>query len=216
MKRLYVLSSLLLLTLGGCPIRYPFGGCPYNEVALTPQFMTPWGTVLEQDLEALSGPHLGTLTWLDGDDVITVPKAGQAFEVEAVVDIDLSTARMHEYTRNPRPEAACELDRLFVDATVSFLRVDDGEVEFSVPFTIYRDTALSYYHGEAEIMPVDDFAPGLEPATDHDVEAILAELSWEGPGTPFHAEFIYVGQTHDSSTTGFVNRRPIAEFVVSD
>lgn len=216
MKRLYVLSALLLLTLGGCKVRYPFGGCPYNEVALSPQFMTPWGTVLEQDIKALSGPHLGILTWLDGDDVITVPKAGQAFEVEAVVDIDLSTARMHEYTRDSRREAACEPHRLFVDATVSFVRFDDGEVELSVPVTIYRDTALSYYHGEAEIMPVDDFAPGLEPATDHDVEVILADLYWNGPDSPLHAEFLYAGQTQDSPTTAYGNLIPIAEFVVAE
>jgi len=216
MKRLYVLSCLLLLTLAGCPIRVPSGGCPYNDVALAPQSLTPWGTVLEQDLESLSGPHLGTFTWLDGDDVLTVPKAGQTFAVEAIIDIDLATARMHEYTHNPRPGVACEPNRLFVDATVSFVRLDDGEVELSVPFTIYRDTPPSFYRGEAEIMPVRDFAPGLEPATDHDVEAIFAALSWEGPDTPFHAEFVYAGQTNDSPTTGFINRRPIAEFIVSD
>jgi len=216
MKRLCVLSALVILTLGGCKIRHPFGGCPYNEVELSPQFMTPWGTVLEQDITALAGPYLGTLTWLDGDDVITVAKAGQAFEVEAMIDIDLSTARMHEYTREPRQEGPCEPNRLYVDATVSFVRLDDGEVELSVPFTIYRDTALSYYYGEAEFMPVGDFAPGLDPTTDHNVEAILAELYWKGPDRRLHAEFLYAGQSQDSPTTAYGNRKPVAEFVVPE
>ena len=163
MKRLCVLSALVMLTLGGCKIRHPFGGCPYNEVELLPQFMTPWGTVLEQDITALAGPYLGTLTWLDGDDVITVAKAGQAFEVEAMIDIDLSTARMHEYTREPRQEGPCEPNRLYVDAT-----------------------------------------------------AILAELYWKGSDRRLHAEFLYAGQSQDSPTTAYGNRKPVAEFVVPE
>src|SRR5690606_15054670 len=103
----YAASAVLLLALVGCKIRNPVGGCPYNEVEVPPQFVTPWDTVLEDDVEDLTGPFPGTLTWLDGDDVITVPKAGQAIEVEAEVEVDLATARMHEFIMGDRV-AACE------------------------------------------------------------------------------------------------------------
>lgn len=207
-------SVLLLLALAGCRNRDPFGGCPYDEVEVSPQFVTPWDTILEEDVAALTGPFPGTLAWLDGDDVIMVPKAGQAIEVEAVVELDLSTARMHEYIKAADREAACESDLLLVDARLSFVRLDDDEVELAVPVTVYSDAGPSQYYAEAEI-PVEDFVPGLMPVEDHDVEAIFATIVWGHAGN-LHAEFTYSGQTNDSPSTGHGSFKNIAEFTADE
>jgi hypothetical protein len=208
----YTASVVVLFALVGCKIRYPVGGCPYNEVELSPQFVTPWDTILEKDMEALAGPFQGTLVWLDGDDVITVAKAGQILEVEAYVEIDLSTAKMYEYIKAPERKGACEPNRLFVDAELSFVRLDDGEVELTLPIEVYRDPPPSQYYGEADITPIEDFAPGLVPMEDHDAEAIFARMRWAYDTGNLHAEFEYRGQTNDSPTTGHGSFRNVAVF----
>lgn len=205
-------SVLLLLALAGCRNRTPFGGCPYDEVEVSPQLVTPWDTILEEDMAALTGPFPGTLAWLDGEDVIMVPKAGQEIEVEAQVEVDLSTARMYEYIKAPDRKAACESDRLLVDAKVSFVRLDDGEIELVVPVTVYRDRVLGQYYGEAEIAPIEDFAPALIPLEDHEFEAIFASLRWAYDTGNLHAELEYRGQTNDSPSTGHGSFRNIAKF----
>lgn len=209
----YAASAVLLLALVGCKIRDPVGGCPYNEVEVSPQFVTPWDTVLEEDLEGLEGPFPGTLTWLDGDDVITVPKAGQAIAVEAEVDVDLATARMHEYIKDPERPGPCEPDLLVVDAVVSFVRLDDDDVELAVPITILRDDTLGQYFAEAQITPIEDFAPGLAPMEEYEAEAIFVSMRWAYDTGNLHAEFEYRGQTNDSPTTGHGSFRNVAEFV---
>lgn len=211
----YAASAVLLLALVGCKIRNPVGGCPYNEVEVPPQFVTPWDTVLEDDVEDLTGPFPGTLTWLDGDDVITVPKAGQAIEVEAEVEVDLATARMHEFIMGDRV-AACEPDRLFVDAQLSFIRLDDGEVELTVPIEVNRRVDGSQYRAEAEISPIEDFAPGLVPMEDYDAEAIFVRMRWAYDTGNLHADFEYRGQTNDSPTTGHGSFRAVAEFTPAE
>lgn len=211
MKRQRIFSVLLLLcSLAGCPDRTPKNGCPWEETEVPPDVTTPWGTVFEDDLPALAGPFLGTLTWFDGSDVITVPKAGEVIEVEAVLEFDLSTTR--KYTRPPGPHYSCAPERLLVDAVLSFMRVDDGEVELSVPVTVYRDDWTHEFDGEAEVMPVTDFTEGLDPLYDHDVEAVFVDLNWRGPDGDLTAEFVYSGQTKDSATTGNGNFKTIAEF----
>lgn len=211
MKLLHAASALVLLALVGCRARVPVGGCPYDEVEVSPQFVTPWDTVLEEDIAALLGPFPGTLAWLDGDDVITVPKAGQMIDVAAQVEIDISTARMHEYIMGDR-EAACESDRLFVDAEVSFVRLEDDEVELVVPVTIYRDTDASQYRAEAET-PVHEFAPDLIPMEQHASQAIFTRIRWAYDTGDLHADFTYSGQTTDSPSTGHGSFKRIAEFI---
>lgn len=211
MKLLHATSALVLLALVGCKVRVPVGGCPYDEVEVSPQFVTPWDTVLEEDMAALPGPFPGTFAWLDGDDVITVPKSGQVIEVEAEVEIDISTARMHEYIMGDR-EAACEADRLFVDAELSFLRLDNGEMELVVPITIYRDRGLGLYFAEAET-PVEDFAPDLVPTEQHDSQAIFTRARWAYDTGDLHADFTYSGQTTDSPSTGHGSFKRVAEFI---
>ncbi|MCX4239354.1 hypothetical protein [Paraliomyxa miuraensis] len=207
---------MLLLALVGCKIRNPVGGCPYEEVEVSPQFVTPWDTILEEDMEALTGPFPGTLSWLDGDDVITVPKASQTVEVEANVEIELASARMHEYIKDPERPGPCEPDRLHVDAVVSFVRLDDGGVELVVPVTVFRDDTFGQYYGEAEITPIEDFAPGLVPMEEHDVEAIFAWMRWAYDTGNLHADFEYRGQTNDSPTTGHGSFRAVAEFTPAE
>lgn len=215
--RLLVPSALLLLALGGClPIRQPVGGCPYDEVELSPQSRTPWGTVLEQDMETLTGPFLGTFTWLDGDDVITVPKAGQAIAVEAAVEIDLSTARMLEYIMDPGREVGCEDDRFLVDATISFVRVEDGGVELTVPVSLHRRRPDVQYFGSADIMPVAGFAPGLAPITEHEMQGIFVDVRWRGEDRKLSVELRYAGQTNLSETTASGNFKTFATFEVPE
>lgn len=211
MRFVYAISALLLLI--SCKIRHPFGGCPYDEVNISPEFLTPWGTVLVEEIEEIKGPYWGTLRWLDGEDVISVPKAGQAIEVEAELAIDLATARIHKYIQEPDRTAACEQDRVFIDAMLSFVRLDDGEVELAVPVTLYRDDSLGRFYGEMVFMPLDDFAPGLEPRVDHDEEAIVADLRWRLRDGALGAEFTFTGHTRDSPTTGHGEFKPVAEFI---
>ncbi len=208
----YAASAVLLLALVGCKIRHPVGGCPYEEVEVSPQFVTPWDTVLEEDLAALTGPFPGTFTWLDGDDVITVPKTGQAIEVEAEVEVDISTARMHEYIKDPERPGPCEPDLLIVDAELSFVRFDDGEVELAVPIEVHRRVGGSQYRGEAELTPIEDFAPGLVPMEEHEVEAIVARMRWAYDTGNLHAELEYRGQTNDSPSTGHGSFKKVAMF----
>lgn len=207
---LHAASILLLLALIGCRIRYPPIGCPYEDQEVSPQFVTPWDTVLEEDMEALTGPFRGTLAWLDGDDVILVPKAGQGVEVEAEVEIDLPTARMRKYIKDPDRKRACESDRLFVDAEISFVRVDDGEIELVVPVTVYREVEPAQYFAEAET-PVDDFAPDLVPMEEHESQGISTSMLWAHTGN-LHADFTYYGQTTDSPTTGHGSFKKVAMF----
>jgi hypothetical protein len=209
---LHAASAVLLLGLVGCKIRNPVGGCPYREVEVSPQFVTPWDTILAEDMEALAGPFQGTLAWLDGDDVITVAKAGQILEVEAHVEIDLSTATMHEYIKDPERPGPCEPNLLLVDAVVSFVRLDDGEVELAVPVTVIRDDTFGQYFGEAEITPIEDFAPGLVPMEVYDAEAIFASMRWAYDTGDLHAELEYRGQTNDSPTTGHGSFKKVAMF----
>jgi hypothetical protein len=211
-----IASTLLLLALGGCKIRQPIGGCLFEEMELSPESMTPWDTVAEHDMEQLVGPYQGTLTWYDGDDVITVPKAGQAVEVEAEVELDLSTIRIREYIKDPERTAACESDELLVNATMTFVRLDDGEIELTVPFTAFREAEPSQYFGEAETMPVSDFTPGLAPMMELDVEAVTTMVWWGPEGSSLLAEFSYGGQTNDSPSTGHGSFKRIAEFTMPE
>lgn len=208
---LYAADILLLLALAGCRIRVPPTGCPYEDEEVSPQFVTPWGTVLEEDIAALTGPFPGSLTWLDGDDVITVPKAGQRIGVEAELEFDLPTATLRKYTKDPNRGRACEPDRVFVDAELSFVRLEDGEIELSVPIVVYRDVEPDQYFGEAET-PVADFAPDLVPIEEHESQGISTSMVWAHTGN-LHADFTFHGQTNDSPTTGHGSFRRVAEFV---
>ena len=120
---------------------------------------------------------------------------------------------MYEYIRAPESKAACESDRLFVDAEVSFVRLDDGEIELVVPVTVYRDRVLDQYYGEAEITPIEDFAPDLAPMQEHEVEAIFTRMRWAYDTGYLHAELTYSGQTTDSPSTGHGSFKRVAEFV---
>jgi len=218
MKITLALGVLItLVAAAGCQIRQPIGGCPYADVELSPQFVTPWDTVLEDDLTQLGGPYPGTLRWLDGDDVITVPKAGQEIEVEAEIEIDLSTARIREYEKTPE-QIACESNRVFVDATIRFTRLSDGEVEFERPVTVFRDAEGSpQYYGENETMEIDEVVPGLVPLQDLEVEAVSTGLWWGEEGASLLlAEFKYGGQTIDSPTTGHGVFKTFARFLPQD
>jgi len=215
MKITLVSSALLILVAtAGCRIRHPNGGCPYEDLEVSPQFVTPWDTVLEDDLAQLVGPYPGTLIWLDGDDVITVPKAGQQIEVEAEIEIDLSSSRVREYEKTPE-QSVCEPNLVLIDATITFTRLSDGEVEFERPFMIVRDDdASTQYYGEAETVEIDDVVPGLVPLQDLEVEAITTSMVWGEEGTSLLlAEFTYDGQTIDSPTTGHGVFKTFARFV---
>jgi hypothetical protein len=200
---LLALLVLLPLVVGGCPRREPWGGCPFEDLEASMDFVTPWDTVLGQDMAQLAGPYYGTLTWGDGEDVITVPKAGQELEVEANVEIDPTTARMRIY-ESTKEHPYCETDYLTMEATVTFVRLDDGEVELVAPFTIYRDIVASYqYHGEADITPISELFPDLVPLQEFQREKISALIWWNPEATLFRVEYDYLGQsvTTSSDTT---------------
>jgi hypothetical protein len=213
MKPSLASSTLILFAIGGCAIRHPVGGCPYEDVNVSPQEMTPWGTVLEQDMAQLVGPYRGRLSWFDGDDVITVPKAGQAIEVDAEIEIEPTTSRVREY-ESTKDQPACEVDYLLMDATVTFVRPDDGQAELAVPIEVIRYVDSMHYIGSAETTPVSEFVPGLAPMEDLDVEFITTMMWWRPAGTALLAEFEYTGQTVDSSSTGHGRFKDIAEFTM--
>jgi len=218
MKITLARSALItLVATAGCRARNPIGGCPYDDVQVSPQFMTPWDTVLEDDLAQLVGPYPGTLRWLDGNDVITVPKAGQEIEVEAEIEIDLSGSRIREYEKTPE-QSFCEANRVLVDATITFTRLSDGEVEFERPVTIFRDAGgTAQYYGENETMEIDEVVPGLVPLQDLEVEAVSTGLWWGEEGASLLlAEFKYGGQTIDSPTTGHGVFKTFARFLPQD
>ncbi len=197
--------ALLPLVVGGCQ-RGPNGGCPFEDLEASVDFITPWDTVLGQDIAQLAGPYHGTLTWGDGEDVITVPGAGQELEVEATIELDPTTARMRVY-ESTRDHPYCEVDYLFVEATVTFVRLDDGEVELIAPFTVVRDTdASTQYYGDADIMPISDFLPGLVPLQELEREGISASIRWNPEATLFRAEYRYYGQSFTPSTGSGVSK----------
>jgi len=218
MKITLVSSALLILVaIAGCRIRHPTGGCPYEDREISRQFMTPWDTVLENDLAQLLGPYPGTLIWLDGNDVITVPKAGQEIQVEAEIEIDLSSSRIREYEKTPE-QSVCEANRVLVDATITFTRLSDGEVEFERPFTIFRDDdASTQYFGQADTMDLDkleEIGGGLVPLQDLEIEGISNSIVWSEEGVSLvRAEFTYGGQTIDSPTTGHGVFKTFARFM---
>lgn len=197
------LLALLPLAVGGCLRREPWGGCPFEDLEASVDFITPWDTLWGQDMAQLAGPYHGTLTWGDGEDVITVPKAGQELEVEATIEIDPTTARMRVY-ESTREYPYCDVDYLFAEATVTFVRLDDGEVELIAPFTVDRDTdASTQYGGEADITPVSELFPDVIPLQEFQKEEISASIWWNPEATLFRAEYRYLGQsvTTSSDTT---------------
>jgi hypothetical protein len=206
----WLLVLPLALVVGGCRYREPWGGCPYEDIAVSPQFMTPWGTVLEQDTVQLMGPHRGTFAWRDGGEVITVPKAGQELDVDATVEIDLTTATMRVY-QSTEQTPVCESDYLSVEAMVSFVRLDNGEVELTTPVTVTRDAESPQYLGESEVLPASEFAPGLVPLQHFDSEGVTTWMLWGAEGWLL-AEYRYGGQSSDSSTTGHGASKMIVEF----
>jgi hypothetical protein len=199
------LLALIPFVVGGCP-REPWGGCPYEEMEVSSDFMTPWDTIWGQDMAQLVGPYRGTLIWGDGEDVITVPKAGQELEVEATIQFDPTTAtmRVHESTKD---HPYCEVDHLSVEATVTFVRLDDGEVELIAPFTVVRDTdASTQYYGDADITPISEFLPDLVPLQEFEREEITASVWWNPEATLFRTEYKYLGQSFTASTGSGVSK----------
>jgi hypothetical protein len=210
-RRSLFLLVLLPFVVGGCP-REPWGGCPYEELEVASGFMTPWDTLWGQDMAQLVGPYRGTLIWGDGEDVITVPKAGQELEVEATIQFDPTTAtmRVHESTKD---HPYSEVDYLSVEATVTFVRLDDGKVELIAPFTVDRNTdASTHYGGEADIMPVSDFVPDLVPLQEFEREWISAWIWWNPEATRFRADYSYLSQSTDTASTGSGLRKDIVKF----
>jgi len=206
------LLVLLPLVVGGCLRREPWGGCPFEDLEASTDFITPWDTMWGQDMARLAGPYHGTLTWGDGEDVITVPKAGQELEVEATIEIDPTTARMRVY-ESTREHPYCETDYLFADAAITFVRLDDGEVELIAPFTVDRNTdASTQYHGKADITPISDFLPGLVPLQTFDREWIDASIWWNPEATRFRAEYSYLSQSTDSPSTGSGVSKDVVRF----
>jgi hypothetical protein len=163
----------------------------------------------------LAGPYHGTLTWGDGEDVITVPKAGQELEVEATIEIDPTTARMRVY-ESTRAQPYCETDYLSAEAAITFVRLDDGEVELIAPFTLYRDTdASTQYDGDADITPISEFLPDLVPLQEHQQEGISASVWWNPEATLFRTEYRYYGESSTPST-GSVVFKTIVKFDMSE
>jgi hypothetical protein len=205
------LLVLLPFVVGGCR-REPWGGCPYEDLEASADFITPWDTVFGEDMAQLAGPYHGTLTWGDGEDVITVPKAGQELEVEATIEIDPTTARMRVY-ESTREQPYCETDYLFAEAAITFVRLDDGEVELIAPFTVDRNTdASTQYGGDANITPVSDFIPDLIPLQNFDREWISAQIWWNPEATRFRAEYSYLSQSTDSPSTGSGVSKDVVRF----
>jgi hypothetical protein len=205
------LLVLLPFVVGGCR-REPWGGCPYEDLEASADFITPWDTVFGEDMAQLAGPYHGTLSWGDGEDVITVPKAGQELEVEATIEIDPTTARMRVY-ESTREQPYCETDYLFAEAAITFVRLDDGEVELIAPFTVDRNTdASTQYGGDANITPVSDFIPDLIPLQNFDREWISAQIWWNPEATRFRAEYSYLSQSTDSPSTGSGVSKDVVRF----
>lgn len=203
------LLALLAFAVGGCR-REPWGGCPFEDLEASADFITPWDTVLGQDMAQLAGPYHGTLTWGDGGDVITVPKAGQELEVEATIEIDPTTARMRVY-ESTREQPYCETDYLSAEATLTFVRLDDGEVELIAPFTLYRDTdASTQYNGVTDITPISELFPELVPLQEFEREKISALLWWNPEATRFRAEYLYLGESTTASTGSGVSKTIVA------
>lgn len=208
-----VVGLLAPLLAVGCKTREPWGGCAFDEVEIASDFMTPWGTMLEDDLVQLMGPHEGTLAWRDGEDVVVVPRAGEDVPVEAVVDVDRGSARMRVY-QGGGDMRVCESDVLLVEGVVSFMRIDDGEVELATPVTFTREEDWSRYIAEVDAIPVAEFVPGLEPLQEFPTEHVTARIEW-GESVGFSAEYDYFGQRSDSPGTGAGVSQLIAEFVMS-
>jgi hypothetical protein len=208
------LLVLLPLVVGGCQ-RGPIGGCPFEDLEAPTDFITPWDTVLGQDMAKLAGPYHGTLTWGDGEDVITVPKAGRELEVEATIEFDpTATMRVYESTRE---QPYCETDYLFAEATITFVRLDDGEMELIAPFTLYRDTDASpQYDGIADITPISEFLPDLIPLQNFDREWISAQIWWNPEATRFRAEYSYLSQSTDSPSTGSGVSKDVVKFDMAE
>jgi hypothetical protein len=191
------LLVLLPFVVGGCR-REPWGGCPYEDLEASTDFITPWDTVFGEDMAQLAGPYYGTLTWEDGGDVITVPKAGQELEVEATIELDPTTARMRVY-ESTREQPYCETDYLFVEARVTFVRLDDGEVELVTPFTVVRETGAStQYYGDADFTPISEFLPDLVPLQEFQREKISASMWWNPEASIFRTEYDYSGESRTS------------------
>jgi hypothetical protein len=193
-----LLSMLLLTVLGGCLYREPFGGCPYEDVVISPDFATPWGTTLEQDTAQLVGSYRGT-----------IPKAGEEFSVEAIVEIDPTTARMRVY-QSTEDTPFCESDYLWMEATISFVRQVDREVELRTTVTIKHRTGSSVYRSDHQSMPVSEIDPDLVPLQNFDSQGISTSMRWwEGD---FSAEYLYSGESSDSPGTGYGVSKVVAEF----
>jgi len=188
------------IVLGGCPQREPIGGCASDDITIDPDDATAWGTVLADDLERLGTPHRGTLTWHDGEDVLMVPKAGQALPVDAIAEIDPATARVQTH-HSTEQTPVCEPDALLVDATVTFVRVDDGGVELSTPITLVQREGSSRYSGTAQLEPLDALDPGLVPLEPPEVDTISVQMTW-GTDDTFTAEYDATGSSSDSPSTG--------------
>ena len=209
----WLLVLVLPSIIGGCRSREPIGGCPYEDIELSPDSVTPWETTIEQDMAQLMGPFLGTFRWHDGEEVITVPKAGQEIEAEAVVEFDPVTARMRRY-ESTEQTPVCETDYLFMEATVSFVRLDDGGVELVTPITLRRRNGRVPYIGEAEITPIEAFDPELAPHMDFQIEEIWVRMEWSENGM-FSAEYDYFGASDDTASAGHGVSKLVAEFVMS-
>lgn len=196
-RRLRLAGSVaVLLACTGCSsARNPVGGCPHEDVSLSEQDATPWGSAVGDDLEQLEGPYRGQLEWLDGDDVIEVPKAGESIEVEVTFALDPSSVVLREFIKEGDRVAACEPDEVLVDAEVAFVRADDGAVELEFPLEIRRTIESQQYFGEATISPPSSLTPGLEPYSEFETQAVVARFWWDPDGARVQATLRYSGQS---------------------
>jgi hypothetical protein len=210
-RALLLLSMLLPTVLGGCRYREPWGGCPHEDVVISPDFITPWGTTLEQDTAQLVGSYRGTFAWGEGENIITIPKAGEEFSADAIVEIDPTTARMRVY-HSTEDTPVCESNYLWMEATVSFVRLEDEEVELRTTATIKHTTGSSVYISNREqSMPASELNAGLVPLQDFDTQGISTWMWW-GWEDDFAAEYRYRGESSNSPGTGYGVSKVVAEF----
>jgi hypothetical protein len=171
--------------------------CRYEERPLAATDVTPWGTVLAEDIALLEIPQPGTWRWAASAEGLTLQNAGLELAATARFVHDADDLRLREHVGGG-DGVACETTTVVIGGTLTFSSDEDGSTIVSVPIRAEQMvTAGEQYAAAPSYEPISNFSDAIE-ATDTNFETmlILGGINWTDQNQ-LYADFHYFTQRLD-------------------
>ncbi|NVB36345.1 hypothetical protein G6O69_00785 [Pseudenhygromyxa sp. WMMC2535] len=187
--------------------------CQYEDSPLSADDLTPWGSVVGEELAQLVGPYEGTWYWKESHEYVEIVDGGQAVPASATLELDLESIRLHEYVAGRG--VACAPTGVEVEGVLTF-RDAEEQVLLRAPLTVFRGENL-YYADEMLRSPVEDYTskviPSPEIESQLDSSGLSVVVDWGPEGESLYADLVYGGVEMLTDGSGWGPSVYVAEFI---